>query len=84
MERKVEHTVDGELREERQYYHRICAVTKLGSQSAGRAPDLTEFDLGYHGWPVVLAACLGVMVGFGSLFVYSFAVLVTPLNAEFG
>jgi hypothetical protein len=31
MERKVEHTVDGELREELQYYHRICAVTVVSS-----------------------------------------------------
>jgi hypothetical protein len=31
MERKVKHTVDGELREELQYYHRICAVTIVSS-----------------------------------------------------
>ena len=31
MERKVEHTVDGEWREEMQYYHRICAVTIVSS-----------------------------------------------------
>jgi hypothetical protein len=31
MERKVEHRVDGELREEMQYYHRICAVTIVSS-----------------------------------------------------
>src|SRR4029077_15333427 len=58
--------------------------TKLGSQSAGPAPDLTEFDLGYYGWRVVLAACLGVMAGFGSLFVYTFTVFVKPLGVEFG
>jgi MFS family permease len=44
----------------------------------------TEFDLAYYGWRVVLAACFGVMAGFGSLFVYTFAVFVKPLNAEFG
>jgi MFS family permease len=43
-----------------------------------------EFDLGYYGWRVVLAACLGVMAGFGSLFVYTFSVFVKPLAAEFG
>ena len=32
----------------------------------------------------MLAACLGVMAGFGSLFVYTFAVFVKPLGAEFG
>jgi MFS family permease len=46
--------------------------------------NLTEFDLGYYGWRVVLAACLGVMAGFGSLFVYTFSVFVKPLAAEFG
>src|ERR1700744_193149 len=50
--------------------------------SSGAGP--TEFDLNYYGWRVVLAACLGVMAGFGSLFVYTFAVLVKPLGAEFG
>jgi MFS family permease len=49
---------------------------------SGRGP--TEFDLGYYGWRVVLAACLGVMAGFGSLFVYTFSVFVKPLAAEFG
>src|SRR6202050_3956913 len=46
--------------------------------------DLTEFDLKYYGWRVVLAACLGVMAGFGSLFVYTFTVFVKPLGAAFG
>jgi MFS family permease len=32
----------------------------------------------------VLAACLGVMAGFGSLFVYTFSVFVKPLAAQFG
>jgi MFS family permease len=44
----------------------------------------SEFDPGYYGWRVVLAACLGVMAGFGSLFVYTFTVFVKPLGAEFG
>jgi MFS family permease len=54
------------------------------SRNAEPAPGLTEFDLGYYGWRVVLAACLGVMAGFGSLFVYTFAVFVKPLSAAFG
>ena len=53
-------------------------------QTAESAPSLTEFDLDYYGWRVVLAACLGVMAGFGSLFVYTFAVFVKPLSAQFG
>src|SRR5580698_433506 len=48
------------------------------------ADGLTEVDFGYYGWRVVLAACFGVMAGFGSLFVYTFAVFVKPLGAEFG
>jgi MFS family permease len=48
------------------------------------APGPSEFDLGYYGWRVVVAACLGVMAGFGSLFVYTFSVFVKPLAAEFG
>jgi MFS family permease len=36
------------------------------------------------GWPVVLAAFLGVMVSFGSLFVFTFSVFLKPLSAEFG
>src|ERR1700728_1661821 len=51
---------------------------------AGRDSGPTEFDLGYYGWRVVLAACLGVMAGFGSLFVYTFSVFVKPLAAQFG
>jgi MFS family permease len=53
-------------------------------QGAERAPGPSEFDLGYYGWRVVLAACLGVMAGFGSLFVYTFSVFVKPLAGEFG
>jgi MFS family permease len=45
---------------------------------------LGEFDPCYYGWRVVLAASLGVMAGFGSLFVYTFSVFVKPLAAEFG
>ena len=52
--------------------------------SAGSVPGPSEFDLGYYGWRVVLAACLGVMAGFGSLFVYTFSVFVKPLATEFG
>jgi MFS family permease len=48
------------------------------------ATALTEFNLRYYGWRVVFAACFGVMAGFGSLFVYTFAVFVKPLGAQFG
>jgi MFS family permease len=45
---------------------------------------LDESHLGYFGWRVAIAACLGVMGGFGSLFVYTFTVFVKPLGTEFG
>ncbi len=48
------------------------------------AVTLSEFDRGYYGWRVVMAASFGVMVGFGSLFVYTFSVFMKPLGAEFG
>ena len=53
-------------------------------QSAQAAPSLRETDPHYYGWRVALAACLGVMVGFGSLFVYTFGVFIRPLTAQFG
>jgi MFS family permease len=52
----------------------------LGSSPAHES----ESSPRYYGWRVVLAACLGVMAGFGSLFVYTFAVFVKPLSADFG
>lgn len=53
-------------------------------QTAEVASGTDEFDVAYYGWRVALAACLGVMAGFGSLFVYTFSVFVKPLGAEFG
>jgi MFS family permease len=54
------------------------------TQSVKPAPGLSETDPHYYGWRVALAACLGVMAGFGSLFVYTFGVFVRPLSAQFG
>src|SRR6202167_4421291 len=54
------------------------------TQRTDSSPCPSEFDLGYYGWRVVLAACLGVMAGFGSLFVYTFSVFVKPLATQFG
>jgi MFS family permease len=51
---------------------------------SGDLSSENEFSLRYYGWRVVLAACFGVMAGFGSLFVYTFAVFVKPLSAAFG
>ncbi len=57
-------------------------ITSLPPAEMASGPG--EFDPDYYGWRVVLAACLGVMAGFGSLFVYTFSVFVKPLAAEFG
>ncbi len=45
-------------------------------------PD-RESQLSYPGWRVVLAAFSGVMVSFGSLLVFTFAVFLKPLCAQF-
>jgi MFS family permease len=50
------------------------------SASSGQAPPQTAAA----GWLVVLAAFCGVMVSFGSLFVFTFSVFLKPLSAEFG
>src|ERR1700741_428176 len=59
-------------------------VEIASTQPAEMASSPSEFDPGYYGWRVVLAACLGVMAGFGSLFVFTFTVFVKPLSSEFG
>lgn len=59
-------------------------VVRDAAASNAIASGPTESDFEYYGWRVVLAACLGVMAGFGSLFVYTFSVFVKPLSAEFG
>jgi len=56
-----------------------CQITQTHT-----SPSRDELDVRYYGWKVVLAACLGVMGGFGSLFVYTFTVFVKPLGAAFG
>jgi MFS family permease len=43
-----------------------------------------ENRLRYEGWRVVLACHLGVLVGFATVFIYSFSLMVKPLQQEFG
>ena len=45
-------------------------------------PD--EHDPRYEGWPVAIAAGIGVFVGFASLLIYTFGVFLKPLTEEFG
>jgi MFS family permease len=56
----------------------------IANPQAQEISEADERDFRYYGWRVVLAACLGVMGGFGSLFVYTFTVFVKPLSAQFG
>lgn len=58
--------------------------TIIVSRAVTAATEANESELSYYGWRVVLAASLGVMGGFGSLFVYTFAVFVKPLAGQFG
>jgi hypothetical protein len=53
----------------------------IADRKALEISEASERDFKYYGWRVVLAACLGVMGGFGSLFVYTFEVFVDPLEA---
>src|SRR5438093_170599 len=46
--------------------------------SSDAAGGLTEFDLGYYGWPVVRAACFGGMAAFGAQIVYPLPVCGKP------
>jgi hypothetical protein len=46
------------------------------------APD--EHSIRYAGWRVALASSTCVMVSFASLFIYTFAIFLKPLAAQFG
>ena len=59
-------------------------ITDTESKTTAQTAASEESRSGYFGWRVALAACLGVMGGFGSLFVYTFTVFVKPLGAQFG
>src|SRR4051812_33130009 len=64
--------------------YRTSSIMTIMKVQVADTTELSEFNLDYYGWRVVLAACFGVMAGFGSLFVYTFAVFVKPLSAQFG
>jgi MFS family permease len=61
---------------------RLIFLPMFTSENSLAAPR--EADRHYYGWRVVLAASLGVMGGFGSLFVFTFSVFLKPLEAQFG
>jgi MFS family permease len=49
---------------------------------AGASQVIDEKDPRYYGWRVVLAANLGIMVGF-SVYAYTFGIFVKPLSHQF-
>jgi MFS family permease len=49
-----------------------------------RADVCPESSPQYPGWRVVLVCHLGVLVGFATIFIYSFSLMVKPLQDEFG
>jgi MFS family permease len=57
----------------------------MASTHIANPPDrLTENSLRYPGWRVVLVCHVGVLVGFATVFIYSFSLMVKPLQREFG
>jgi MFS family permease len=54
------------------------------TSSTNVADVCSENSLGYPGWRVVVVCHLGVFVGFATVFIYSFSLMVKPLQEAFG
>ena len=54
------------------------------TNSANAAALCPENSFSYPGWRVVVVCHLGVLVGFATVFIYSFSLMVKPLQEEFG
>jgi MFS family permease len=52
--------------------------------SVPAAAEIGESRIGYAGWRVAIASSAGVMLGFGSILIYTFGIFLKPLHAEFG
>ena len=57
-------------------------VSGIGCMHAER--QLTERSPRYAGWPVTLAAFVGVMVSFAAMVPFTFSLFLTPLQLAFG
>lgn len=55
----------------------------MATASVAENSPVKQSELREH-WPLALAASLGVMVSFASVFIYSFSVLLKQLTADFG
>ena len=49
-----------------------------------KVEEPSENSFRYSGWRIVLACHICVLVGFGTVFVYSFTLMVKPMQHEFG
>ena len=47
-------------------------------------PVTSESSWRYPGWRIVAVCHIGVLVGFATVFIYSFSLMVKPLQQEFG
>jgi MFS family permease len=47
-------------------------------------PHTSESSWRYPGWRIVAVCHIGVLVGFATVFIYSFSLMVKPLQQEFG
>ena len=54
------------------------------TNSANAVALCPENSFSYPGWRVVVVCHLGVLVGFATVFIYSFSLMVKPLQEEFG
>jgi MFS family permease len=65
-----------------------CSTGTLASMaltnSANAVALCPENSFSYPGWRVVVVCHLGVLVGFATVFIYSFSLMVKPLQEEFG
>ena len=56
----------------------------LTARHPAAVPETDEHSVRYPGWRVAAASSACVLVGFASLFVYTFAIFLKPLASEFG
>jgi hypothetical protein len=64
--------------------HREFRRFPMYSSSIPELGGSTESSLRYRGWRIVLVSHLCVLTGFAAVFIYSFTLMVKPLQQEFG
>jgi MFS family permease len=61
-----------------------CTHTMPSLSDAREVPVTSESNWRYPGWRIVAVCHIGVLVGFATVFIYSFSLMVKPLQHEFG